>query len=196
MTRMFPPILKWANQNRPRANTTTSINSILYEPTRITLLRRIFGSLCLVQTFKFRRTRPLGSVCIFSRLFKLAHIHVQATSLHRGESFESSVHFLIVNRFHVRPRIVSPTILSKPNYNWRLKPDKEIVMNRALIQWRICAEASAFGTPRNSFLWQLIINLKFAKLRRAVRCRGVERTVWPARVSEIGGHPKSEITKI
>ena len=137
MTRMFPPILKWANQNRPRANTTTSINSILYEPTRLARLCRIFRALCLLQTFE--KIRPLGSVCIFSWLFKLARIHVQATSLHRGESFESSVNCLIVNRSHVRPSIVSPTILSKPNYNSQVKPDKEIVMNRALIQWWICA---------------------------------------------------------
>jgi len=38
-------------------------------------------------------------------------------------------------------------------------------------QWRIYAQAMAwgpalFGTPHNSFLWRLILNLKFAKLRR------------------------------
>jgi len=57
MTRMFPPILKRANQNRPRANTITSINSILYEPTRLALQSRIFRALCLLQTFKLSKNQ-------------------------------------------------------------------------------------------------------------------------------------------
>ena len=57
MTRIFPRILKQANQNRPTANTTTSINSILYEPTRIALQSRIFRALCLLQTFKLSKNQ-------------------------------------------------------------------------------------------------------------------------------------------
>jgi len=60
MTRTFPRILKGANQNRPTANTITSINSILHEPTRIALLRRIFWALCLLQTFKLSKNQATG----------------------------------------------------------------------------------------------------------------------------------------
>ena len=100
--------------------------NIVWTNTHVASPQSIYSIYSPLFATNIRRTRPLGSNFCFSRWFKLAHIHVQATSLHRGESFESSVNCMIVNQFHVRPHIVSPTMLSKYNSNWRLNQIRKL----------------------------------------------------------------------
>ena len=60
----------------------------------------------------FRGISQLGSAFIFLRWFKLAHICIQATSLHKWKNHGINHKFLIGNRFHVTLRIVSPIVSS------------------------------------------------------------------------------------
>jgi len=60
-----------------------------------------------------RRISRLGSAFIFLRWFKLVHICIQVTSLHRWK--KQGIHRKLIlcfigNRFHVTLRIVSPII--------------------------------------------------------------------------------------
>ena len=61
----------------------------------------------------FRGISQLGSAFIFLRWFKLAHICIQVTSLHKWKKQGINHKLLIGNRFHVTLRIVSPIILFK-----------------------------------------------------------------------------------
>ena len=63
----------------------------------------------------FRGISQLGSAFIFLRWFKLAHICIQVTSLHKWKKQGINHKLLIGNRFHVTLRIVSPIILLKYN---------------------------------------------------------------------------------
>jgi len=56
----------------------------------------------------FREISRLGSACICLRWFKLAHICIQATSLHRWKKQGINRKVLLGNWFHVTLRIVSP----------------------------------------------------------------------------------------
>ena len=61
----------------------------------------------------FRGISQLGSVFVFMRWFKLAHIFIQVTSLHKWRKQWINHKFLIANRFHVTLIIVSLIILFK-----------------------------------------------------------------------------------
>jgi len=58
----------------------------------------------------WRGISRLGSAFMFLRWFKLAHICIQVTSLHKWKMQGISHKFLIGNPFHVTLRIVSPII--------------------------------------------------------------------------------------
>jgi len=60
-----------------------------------------------------RGTSRLGSAFIFLRWFKLAHICIKVNSLHQWKKQGINGKFLIGNRFHATPRIVSPIIFKQ-----------------------------------------------------------------------------------
>jgi len=51
--------------------------------------------------------QPGGLFFFTLQRFKLPHIYIQVTSLHRGDGVESISNFLIGNPFYVIPRIVN-----------------------------------------------------------------------------------------
>ena len=61
----------------------------------------------------FRGISRLGFAFIFMRLFKLKHICIQVTSLHRWNKQGTNRKLLTGNQFHVTLRIVSSYILCK-----------------------------------------------------------------------------------
>jgi len=73
---------------------------------------RIYISLLVLinSSTGFRGISRLGSAFIFLQWFKLAHICIQVTSLHKWKKQGINHKFLIGKRFHVTLRIVSPII--------------------------------------------------------------------------------------